>query len=75
MISFNLRFCLLIVFLAYDLTPINAQFGGFLPSQSGGFSSQNTNFNQNRRGFGVIAGFGGSSNTNFNSQNTQAGES
>lgn len=39
------------------------------------FSSQNTNFNQNRRGFGIIAGFGGSSSTNFNQNSIQSSQS
>lgn len=79
--------CLLAIF-ATHLTLVYGQFGGpFFPNpaggqffqnsggSSGGFSNQNTNFQQNRGGsFGVIAAIGsGGSSTNFQQQNSNGG--
>lgn len=73
----------LLFIIGCKLTAINGQFGfggrpffGNSGGSQGGFSNQNTNFQQHRGGsFGVIAGFGtGGSSTSFNNQNTGAGK-
>lgn len=79
MLSFKL-FCLFII-IGGNLTVINGQFGfdnpffGNSGGAQGGFTNQNTNFEHHRGGaFGVVAGFGtGGSSTNFNQQNSGAG--
>lgn len=82
MLSTKLIFLLAI--LGCKLTALNGQFGFNRPffgnsgsgfGNQGGFSNQNTNFQQHRGGsFGVIAGFGsGGSSTSFNNQNSGAG--
>lgn len=53
------------------LPPIGGIGSGFGQNS---FASQNTNFNQNQGGFGLIAGFGGSTSTNFNQNNVQGGK-
>lgn len=80
MLSAKLIFVLAIV--GSKLIAINGQFGFGRPffgnsgGSQGGFSNQNTNFQQHRGGsFGVIAGFGtGGSSTSFSNQNNGAGK-
>lgn len=75
----SVKLILLFVFVGCNLT-VHGQFGFNRPFFSngaeGGFTNQNTNFQQHRGGsFGVVAGFGtAGSSTNFNQQNSGAGE-
>lgn len=61
----------LVLFLA-SFHSINGQ--GFFGGSNGGFSNSNMNFNQNRRGFGVIAFGGQQSDTNFNQNSNRGGK-
>ena len=79
---FSTKLFFLLAIIGSELTVINGQFGfggpfgfGNSAGAQGGFSNQNTNFQQHRGGtFGVVAGFGsGSSSTNFNQQNSGGG--
>lgn len=80
---FSCKLTCLLAIISLHLTLINGQFGGFgVPflnagGSQGGFQNQNTNFQQHRGGsFGTIAAFGsGGSSTNFNQQNSGAGNS
>lgn len=76
------KFIFLLAIVGSKLTAINGQFGFGRPffgnsgGAQGGFSNQNTNFQQHRGGsFGVIAGFGsGGSSTSFSNQNNGGGK-
>lgn len=78
----SIKLIFLFAIVGSKLTVINGQFGFggpfFQNSQGaqGGFSNQNTNFQQHRGGsFGVVAGFGsGGSSTSFNQQNSNGGK-
>lgn len=80
MLSTKLTF-LLVIIGCCNLSVINGQFGFSRPffqnsqGAQGGFTNQNTNFNQHRGGsFGVVAELGsGQSSTNFQQHNSGAG--
>lgn len=78
----SIKLIYMFIIIGGNLAVINGQFGfgstpffGNAGGAQGGFTNQNTNFQQHRGGaFGVLAGFGaGGSSTNFNQQNSGAG--
>lgn len=72
--SISMYFALIcIIVIGPDVIVGQFTFDGTQSGTNREFTAQNTNFNQNRNDFGVVAIGGQSTSTNFNQQNFGAG--